>query len=187
MLGSTKIIRVLITIAIVLIITPLLRQNVPASALPADAIRVRIVAHSDSAADQQLKRDVQAALAEQLAPMLEGHHAAVDTRRIVKQAQPVLQQRLQRLVAQRQPGQSLSVTFGTVEFPPKQFDGAPVAAGHYETLLVTIGAGEGHNWWCLLFPNICLAGDESDAARCGEQEQAAPHKSWLAQWISKLW
>ena len=52
---------------------------------------------------------------------------------------------------------------GTFDFPDRVYGSVKVPAGEYRALRVTIGAGEGHNWWCVLYPSLCVL-DEADAA-----------------------
>ena len=48
---------------------------------------------------------------------------------------------------------------GTFDFPEREYAGVVVPAGEYRALRVVLGAGEGKNWWCVLFPTLCAAGD----------------------------
>ena len=57
---------------------------------------------------------------------------------------------------------SYSIDYGMHEFPLKTYKGVTYEAGEYESLLVTLGEGKGDNWWCVLFPPLCLLeADES--------------------------
>ncbi len=49
-----------------------------------------------------------------------------------------------------------NVNFGFNYFPDKEFNGVVYDEGYYESVLVTLGKGEGDNWWCVLFPPLCL-------------------------------
>lgn len=52
--------------------------------------------------------------------------------------------------------QSVKTDFGKVEFPTKLYGEFLYPAGEYEAVLITLGAGEGANWWCVLFPPLCF-------------------------------
>ena len=55
------------------------------------------------------------------------------------------------------------VNLGLNYFPEKEYKGVKYAEGYYNSLLVTLGKGEGDNWWCVLFPPLCLIeGDSSE-------------------------
>ena len=49
-----------------------------------------------------------------------------------------------------------NINFGYNYFPAKQFKGHTYEEGYYESLVVTLGEGKGANWWCVLFPPLCL-------------------------------
>ena len=66
---------------------------------------------------------------------------------------------------------------GTFDFPDRIYGSAKVPAGEYRALRVTIGAGAGHNWWCVLYPSLCLI-DEADAA-----SSDAPCYSQVWNWL----
>ena len=66
---------------------------------------------------------------------------------------------------------------GTFDFPDRIYGSVKVPAGEYRALRVTIGAGEGHNWWCVLYPSLCVL-DEADAASAD-----APSYSRVWNWL----
>ena len=66
---------------------------------------------------------------------------------------------------------------GTFDFPDRIYGSVKVPAGEYRALRVTIGAGEGHNWWCVLYPSLCVL-DEADAASAD-----APGCSKVWNWL----
>lgn len=71
---------------------------------------------------------------------------------------------------------SVRAELGRFEFPDRLYGRTLVPAGEYRALRITIGAGGGHNWWCVLYPSLCLI-NEADAAT-GEAD-AAGVLSWL--------
>ena len=66
---------------------------------------------------------------------------------------------------------------GSFDFPDRIYGSLMVPAGEYRALRVTIGAGEGHNWWCVLYPSLCVL-DEADAA-----SSDAPCYSQVWNWL----
>ena len=66
---------------------------------------------------------------------------------------------------------------GSFDFPDRIYGSVKVPAGEYRALRVTIGAGEGHNWWCVLYPSLCVL-DEADAASAD-----APSYSRVWNWL----
>ena len=56
------------------------------------------------------------------------------------------------------------MTLGEEYYPTREYDTFSLPAGRYQSLRVTLGEGAGHNWWCVVFPPLCLTAAESEAA-----------------------
>lgn len=127
------------------------------SSLASRVLRLHVVANSDSQGDQARKLLVRDAVLARAAAVLDG----VDGR---EQAEALLAPRLDELaqagadaLARTGNYDPVSVTLADQWFPTKEYDGFSLPAGRYRALRVTIGAGEGRNWWCVVFPPLCLA------------------------------
>ena len=128
------------------------------SELSRKLVRLHVIAASDEAAEQALKLQVRDAVLEYLSPLLAG---AGDS----QQAQAILRQELERiqLVAEgAAQGRSVTVTLGKERYPTKRYEGFTLPAGKYDSLRITLGQGQGHNWWCIVFPPVCLSASQSD-------------------------
>ena len=64
---------------------------------------------------------------------------------------------------------SYDLSFGNNYFPEKEYKGIKYAAGNYESLVITLGEGKGKNWWCVLFPPLCLL-DEKENLKNADYE-----------------
>ena len=141
-------------------------------AIPADAIRIRIISNSDAAFDQQVKLDVR----DQVAGMIESWGAMPAThdeaRSLIAAHLAEIQAVSDRVLRSWNVDYSAAVTLADVPFPEKMFGGREYAAGDYEALRITLGGGLGANWWCVLFPPLCLT-----AATASEQHPAKPSGS----------
>lgn len=128
------------------------------SALSQKLVRLHVIAASDEAAEQALKLQVRDAVLEYLSPRLAGADNS-------QQAQAILQQELEsiQLVAEgAAQGRSVTVTLGKERYPTKRYEGFTLPAGKYDSLRITLGQGQGHNWWCIVFPPVCLSASQSD-------------------------
>lgn len=122
--------------------------------IPDDAIRFRVIANSDSAHDQEVKYKVKDNLQKELSLILK------DTTDINK-AKTLIKDNiynLENIVENDLKNESYSYTldYGMHYFPKKEYKGVIYEEGEYESLLVTLGEGNGKNWWCVLFPPMCL-------------------------------
>ncbi len=145
-------------------------------AIPEDAIRIRIIANSDKKTDQSVKnkvRDEVAAYIESWGGMPDNHDEAYSLiKRHLADIQSLVDGKLDELGVSY-PGVA---ELGEVPFPEKTFEGKSYEAGNYEALRITLGKGDGTNWWCVLFPPLCLtaATAKDDPGAASEVRTASP-------------
>ena len=113
-------------------------------------VRLHVIAASDSAADQAEKLAVRDAVLRCLTPKLRQAEDAKDARRIVEGAKPLILR-----AARTATDQPVRVDFGTEHYPTRDYGAFALPAGEYDSLRITLGAGEGKNWWCVIFPPLC--------------------------------
>lgn len=124
--------------------------------IPNEAIRLRILANSDSEEDQALKRKVRDAVNAEITEWVQDLTSLEEARTTIKTGLPKIQKIAEQVVAAENETQSVKVDFGKVEFPTKLYGQFLYPAGEYEAILITLGKGEGANWWCVLFPPLCF-------------------------------
>ena len=126
------------------------------SALAGQVIRLHVVANSDSEEDQALKLLVRDAVLEKAAPLLEGADGRAAAERALAPRLDELARAGAEVLAAEGCGDAVTVALADQWFPTKAYDGFSLPAGRYRALRVTIGEGAGHNWWCVVFPPLCL-------------------------------
>lgn len=127
--------------------------------IPQESIRLRILANSDSLGDQAVKRVVRDAVVEQMngwVAELEQPESLEEARAMVQLKLSDIEQRVGETLKASGKDYSYRVELGEVPFPTKIYGGAVYPAGDYEAVRVTLGAGAGKNWWCVLFPPLCF-------------------------------
>lgn len=124
--------------------------------IPNDAIRLRILANSDSDADQALKRKVRDAVNAEITNWVAELTSKEEAKKLLKSKQEEIQNIAEIVVKQENSKQDVQVAFGKVDFPTKLYGEFLYPAGEYEAILITLGEGEGANWWCVLFPPLCF-------------------------------
>ena len=122
-------------------------------------VRLHVIAASDSAADQAEKLAVRDAVLRSLTPRLQSAENADEARRIVRQSE-----RLILRAAKSATGQPVRVAFGREHYPTRRYGAFALPAGEYDSLRITLGAGGGKNWWCVVFPPLCAQEALSDDA-----------------------
>lgn len=132
-------------------------------------VRLHVIANSDAQEDQNLKLQVRDAVLAQASDYLEGVEDAQEAARVLESHLTELAKTGQAVVDAQGYDYEVSATVDVSHFPTKYYEGFALPAGNYRALRVTIGAGEGHNWWCVVFPTLCVstAADWQDTAVSG--------------------
>jgi stage II sporulation protein R len=124
--------------------------------IPGQAIRLRILANSDLDQDQALKRQVRDAVNAKISVWVKDLTSIKEARKVIKSKLPEIQATAEAVVKEEGSKQKVNVKFGKVQFPTKLYGQFLYPAGNYEAILITLGKGEGANWWCVLFPPLCF-------------------------------
>ncbi len=120
-------------------------------------VRLHVLANSDSEEDQALKLEVRDAILKVTAPLMEG---CVDQRDAIERLEGAEEQILaaaRSAIAAREKQYDVSITFGEEEYPERDYQSFCFPSGTYVSMRVCIGEAEGENWWCCLFPQLCLS------------------------------
>lgn len=119
-------------------------------------IRLHVVANSDGEADQALKLQVRDAVLAQCQETLGEADSLLSAREKIVQELPALAETGRAVVQAEGYSYPVSVTLEYTGFPKTDYEDFSLPAGEYQALRVVIGSGQGHNWWCVLFPSLCL-------------------------------
>ena len=129
-------------------------------------IRLHVVAASDDPADQARKLAVRDALLPEIAALTESCASADAAAAALEESLPALRE---TAFAALGTGEPVDATLAEERFPRRDYDTFSLPAGRYRALRVTLGAGAGHNWWCVAFPALCLSAGTEDETRSFEQ------------------
>ena len=127
------------------------------SALADRVLRLHVIANSDDHSDQARKLLVRDAVLAEAARILDGVSDRRDAEAALAPHLDELAQAGTDALARTGRTDPVSVTLADQWFPTKEYDGFSLPAGQYRALKVTIGEGKGRNWWCVVFPPLCLA------------------------------
>lgn len=124
--------------------------------IPGEAIRLRILANSDFEEDQAIKRKVRDAVNAQITVWVQDLTSMNEAKKVINGKLPEIQEIAEKVVHEQGSNQSVKVEFGKVNFPTKLYGQYLYPAGEYQAILITLGKGEGANWWCVLYPPLCF-------------------------------
>ena len=124
--------------------------------IPEAAIRVRVIANSNQIHDQNMKMKVKKYIETSISPTLLNVRDVNEARGVIKNSLSDLDSGIKELFSDNLYDKDFVIHFGDNYFPEKDYRGVHYDEGEYESLVVTIGEGVGDNWWCVLFPPLCL-------------------------------
>lgn len=125
--------------------------------IPDEAIRLRILANSDSQEDQALKRKIRDEVNKEITKWVVELTSIEAARELIQARLPEIEVIVETALENEGIEQSYTVDYGSnVNFPTKLYGNFLYPAGEYEAILITLGEGKGSNWWCVLFPPLCF-------------------------------
>ena len=118
--------------------------------IPNKAIRFRVIANSDSVEDQMKKMEIKSAVEKEVYTLINGEDNISQVRNIIEDNMDTIKDIVEEYNV------PYNINYGNNYFPSKTYKGIMYPAGNYESLVITLGDGIGSNFWCVLFPPLCL-------------------------------
>ena len=146
--------------------------------IPDTAIRLREIPNSNSSLDQSMKNKVKKYLEKNTYATLSNVTDIEEARTKINDSLSNLDININKIFKDNKYNMEYTVDFGYNYFPEKKYRGLKYEEGYYESLVITIGEGKGDNWWCVLFPNLCLVDLEN--------KTNVEYKSWIVEQINKI-
>lgn len=128
----------------------LVNKEEPKIIIPEDAIRFRIIANSNSIEDQKEKIEIRNELEPIIGDILTNSNTKEETKTEINNNLYKINHVIDKY------NTKYDVNYGLNFFPEKNYKGVTYKEGNYESLVITLGDGLGDNWWCVLFPPLCL-------------------------------
>jgi len=153
---------------------------------PEELIRFHIIAQDDSAEKQREKLLLRDEILKQMAPMLQMCTSKEEMRQCLQKNLPQLQEQCKAILQENYINDDVQVVYQKEDFPLKYYGMVSLPGGEYEALKIIIGEGKGQNWWCVLYPQICIdaAGEPTEINQSGVQEVVLKWR--IVQWWEKL-
>lgn len=123
-------------------------------------IRLHVIAVSDEKEEQELKLRVRDEVLRAISPELENAESISDAEKIVRENLG----KIQRAAQSKAEGRKVTVTLSEEYYPTRRYERFSLPAGKYTSLRVILGEGKGHNWWCVVFPPLCVSAAEQEKA-----------------------
>ncbi|MGM9526790.1 MAG: stage II sporulation protein R [Oscillospiraceae bacterium] len=128
--------------------------------LSGELVRLHVIAASDSDADQALKLRIRDRALMHLTPLLDRAQSVDDARAVIESELPHLEKLANDEIAAAGFDYSAAAALSPERYPTREYMGFALPAGSYLSLRITLGGGEGQNWWCVVFPPLCMTAVE---------------------------
>lgn len=153
-------------------------------------LRMHIIANSDSREDQELKLKVRDRLLSESEAVFSGCETREEAENAARLASGRFLNAAREVIERNGSDYDVSVRIGKAWFDTRAYGNITLPAGAYEAVNVYIGKAEGHNWWCVMFPQLCLpaaSGDELKQVLSDEQENIVEGDYKVGFYVVELW
>lgn len=133
-----------------------------ASQLREGVLRLHIVASSDSEADQSNKMAVRDGIATLCSQLFKNSESKAESMEIAKNSSDIIIEKAEQILNERGSKDGVSLSVRKRFFPTRFYDGVSLPAGVYDTVDLEIGKAQGQNFWCVMFPDICIGGSSKN-------------------------
>ena len=130
--------------------------------IPDEAIRFRVIGNSNTVYDQNIKIQIRNILQNEILTLLGDSKDINTSREIIAEHQEALYKLVKEKLDELGYDKDFKIDYGYNYFPKKEYKGVMYKEGYYESLVVTLGEGNGDNFWCVLFPPLCLIESNDD-------------------------
>ena len=120
-----------------------------------NTIRFRVVANSDTLEDQEIKKEI----VKNISGVINESQKSTsieETRTYINNRLPVFNEIVEKTLLDNNDKREFKVNYGLNYFPKKELNNEEYPEGMYESLVITLGEGQGDNFWCILFPPLCM-------------------------------
>ena len=123
-----------------------------------EILRFHVLANSDSEADQSVKLKVRDEIGRYMQENMQGMENLPECMQMTREKLPEITRIAEEVLCREGFSYGVNAEIGTVDFPEKRYGSYTFPRGSYQALEITLGEGNGHNWWCVMYPNMCFAG-----------------------------
>ena len=158
-----------------------------------NVLRLHVIAASDSSYDQQIKLELRDSLLSKGKEIFSGSETKKEAEKKISDGISLMQNEADRFLKSKGYPHKANVSLGKSFFPTRVYDGFILPAGNYDALKVTIGSGEGQNWWCVMFPALCLPAAQKneidfDGILTEKQQQIITEEKYEVRlWFVEKW
>lgn len=125
-------------------------------------LRLHVIANSDTEEDQALKLKVRDAVLEKSKSLFKKSDSKASAKSQAQKSIDILTEAAKNVISENGYDYNVQIEVGKSNFPTKTYEAVTLPAGEYDAVRVLIGKAEGKNWWCVMFPPLCLPAAKGD-------------------------
>ena len=171
-----------IIVATIIIVLLCITKN-PTITIPENAIRFRVIANSNKPEDQNIKEQIVYNISQNIRSIQESPNNLQEARKIINSNIPTLEKIVEKTLKEQNKSENYTIEYGNNYFPEKEYKGVKYKSGNYESLIIKLGDGLGDNFWCVLFPPLCLL--EVEETTSSEIEYTSYIKEIITKYFNK--
>lgn len=147
--------KILLIILAIIIVFSIQRNTEEYVIIPKESIRFRIIPNSNTLEDLNIKEKVKNEITDVITN-IEDSNNINETRQNIIENIPFIENRIENLFKTEKYDQTFNVKYGINYFPEKIYKNVKYEEGNYESMIIEIGEAKGDNYWCVLFPPLCM-------------------------------
>lgn len=124
--------------------------------IPSSSIRMRVIASDNTEENQSKKKIIKTVLESALYDLIEDADDIENVDKVILDNKDKIDKKIEDKIKEDNMNLSFTSNYGLNYFPEKEYKGLVYEAGNYKSYVVTLGEGKGENWWCVLYPPLCL-------------------------------
>lgn len=150
--------KIIIFVLLIISLLFLVDNNVSSETIiPDSAIRFRVIGNSNTVYDQNIKLQIRNVIQNKILELTRNTKTIEEVRTIMKEHQKELYDITNEKLKELNYDKPFKLNYGYNYFPKKKYKGVTYKEGNYESLVITLGEGNGNNFWCVIFPPLCMA------------------------------
>ena len=155
-----------------------------------NAVRLHVVANSDSDSDQDVKYKVRDEILKNISKKLDEMQSDASSFEFLNENKELIEDIAETTLREYGYDYGATVDIGIHTYPTRMYEDATLPAGEYKSVRVILGEGEGQNWWCVVYPPMCLGIEDAEMDDVVieddlTEEESIVVKSWILEFFNK--
>lgn len=153
--------KILIIIAVIISII-IVNKGDDIILIPKESIRFRVIASSNTIEDQTIKNNISLKLSEYITNIVKSAQNKEEASDIIYENKDNIDAYIDNYFKENNINESYNLSIGLNYFPEKNYKGVKYLSGYYDSIVLEIGSKQGLNWWCVMYPPLCLIDENTE-------------------------